>query len=38
MAVFGGIGTIWRAVVLFLMTEGLRFVGVVYNRTAVSPG
>lgn len=39
MAVFGGLGTIWGpvvgAVVLFLMTEGLRFVGIVYNLIAV---
>jgi len=39
MAVFGGLGTIWGpvvgAVLLFLMTEGLRFVGVVYNLIAV---
>ena len=35
MAVFGGLGTIWGpalgAVLLFLLSEGLRFVGVVYN-------
>ena len=39
MAVFGGLGTVWGpalgAVVLFLLTEGLRFVGVVYNLIAV---
>lgn len=39
MAVFGGLGTIWGpvigAVLLFLMSEGLRFVGVVYNLIAV---
>lgn len=39
MAIFGGIGTIWGAflggVLLFLITEGLRFVGVVYNLVAV---
>jgi ABC-type branched-subunit amino acid transport system permease subunit len=39
MAVFGGLGTIWGpaigAVVLFLMSEGLRLVGVVYNLVAV---
>jgi branched-chain amino acid transport system permease protein len=38
MAVFGGLGTIWGpalgAVLLFLMSEGLRFVGVVYNLIA----
>ncbi|HEY6982369.1 branched-chain amino acid ABC transporter permease [Reyranella sp.] len=38
MAVFGGIGTIWGpalgAVLLFMMSEGLRFVGVVYNLIA----
>lgn len=35
MAVFGGLGTIWGpalgAVLLFLLSEGLRFIGVVYN-------
>ncbi len=39
MAVFGGIGTIWGpflgAILLFCITEGLRFVGVVYNLIAV---
>lgn len=39
MVVFGGLGTIWGpvvgAVLLFLMTEGLRFVGIVYNLIAV---
>lgn len=39
MAVFGGLGTIWGpvlgAVLLFLIGEGLRFVGVVYNLIAV---
>jgi branched-chain amino acid transport system permease protein len=39
MAVFGGIGTIWGpflgAVLLFSITEGLRFIGVVYNLIAV---
>jgi branched-chain amino acid transport system permease protein len=39
MAVCGVLGTIWGpvvgAVLLFLMTEGLRFVGVVYNLIAV---
>lgn len=38
MAVFGGLGTIWGpalgAVLLFMMSEGLRFVGVVYNLIA----
>jgi ABC-type branched-subunit amino acid transport system permease subunit len=38
MAVFGGLGTIWGpalgAVLLFTMSEGLRFVGVVYNLIA----
>jgi branched-chain amino acid transport system permease protein len=39
MAVFGGIGTIWGpflgALLLFSVTESLRFVGVVYNLIAV---
>jgi branched-chain amino acid transport system permease protein len=39
MAVFGGIGTIWGpflgAILLFGITEGLRFIGVVYNLIAV---
>ena len=39
MAVFGGLGTIWGpvlgAVVLFGLSEGLRFVGVVYNLIGV---
>ena len=39
MAVFGGIGTIWGpflgAILLFMITEGLRFIGVVYNLIAV---
>lgn len=39
MAVFGGIGTIWGpflgAILLFGLTEALRFVGVVYNLIAV---
>jgi branched-chain amino acid transport system permease protein len=39
MAVFGGIGTIWGpflgAILLFGITESLRFVGVVYNLIAV---
>lgn len=39
MCVFGGLGTIWGpvlgAVLLFLMSEGLRFVGVIYNLMAV---
>lgn len=39
MAVFGGLGTIWGpvvgAVVLFLTSEGLRFIGIVYNLIAV---
>jgi branched-chain amino acid transport system permease protein len=39
MAVFGGLGTIWGpvlgAVVLFALSEGLRFVGVVYNLIGV---
>lgn len=39
MAVFGGIGTIWGpflgAILLFSITEALRFVGVVYNLIAV---
>ena len=39
MAVFGGIGTIWGpflgAILLFCITEGLRFIGVVYNLIAV---
>ena len=39
MAVLGGMGTIWGpalgAVVLFLIGEALRFVGVVYNLIAV---
>jgi branched-chain amino acid transport system permease protein len=39
MAVFGGIGTIWGpflgGILLFSITEGLRFVGVVYNLIAV---
>ena len=39
MAVFGGLGTLWGpfvgALVLFLASEGLRFVGLVYNLIAV---
>jgi branched-chain amino acid transport system permease protein len=39
MAVFGGLGTIWGpvlgALLLFSLSEGLRFVGVVYNLIAV---
>jgi branched-chain amino acid transport system permease protein len=39
MAVFGGLGTIWGpalgALLLFAVSEGLRFVGVVYNLIAV---
>jgi branched-chain amino acid transport system permease protein len=39
MAVFGGIGTLWGpfvgAILLFGITEGLRFVGVVYNLIAL---
>jgi branched-chain amino acid transport system permease protein len=39
MAVFGGLGTIWGpalgAVLLFAISEGLRFIGVVYNLVAV---
>ncbi len=39
MAVFGGLGTIWGpvlgALLLFSVSEGLRFVGVVYNLIAV---
>lgn len=39
MAVFGGLGTIWGpflgAILLFGVTEGLRFVGVIYNLIAV---
>lgn len=39
MAVFGGIGTLWGpflgAMLLFGITEGLRFIGVVYNLIAV---
>lgn len=39
MAVFGGLGTIWGpalgALLLFGVSEGLRFVGVVYNLIAV---
>lgn len=39
MAVFGGIGTIWGpflgGILLFGLTEALRFVGVVYNLIAV---
>jgi branched-chain amino acid transport system permease protein len=39
MAVFGGIGTLWGpflgAIFLFLVSEGLRFIGVVYNLIAV---
>ena len=39
MAVFGGIGTIWGpflgAILLFSITESLRFIGVVYNLIAV---
>jgi branched-chain amino acid transport system permease protein len=39
MAVFGGLGTIWGpflgAILLFCLTEALRFVGVVYNLIAV---
>lgn len=39
MAVFGGLGTLWGpfvgALLLFLASEGLRFVGLVYNLIAV---
>lgn len=39
MAVFGGLGTIWGpmagALLLYAVSEGLRFVGVVYNLVAV---
>ncbi|MGH7263284.1 MAG: branched-chain amino acid ABC transporter permease [Candidatus Rokuibacteriota bacterium] len=39
MAVFGGLGTIWGpvlgALLLFSLSEALRFVGVVYNLIAV---
>ena len=37
MAVFGGLGTIWGPVLgaIFSLSEGLRFVGVVYNLIAV---
>jgi branched-chain amino acid transport system permease protein len=39
MAVFGGVGTIWGpflgAILLFSITESLRFIGVVYNLIAV---
>jgi branched-chain amino acid transport system permease protein len=39
MAVFGGIGTIWGpflgAILLYTVTELLRFIGVVYNLIAV---
>ena len=39
MAVFGGVGTIWGpflgGILLYAMTEMLRFVGVVYNLIAV---
>jgi ABC-type branched-subunit amino acid transport system permease subunit len=39
MAVFGGMGTIWGpfvgAMLLFWVTEALRFIGVVYNLIAV---
>lgn len=39
MAVFGGLGTIWGpaigAVILFLASELLRFIGVVYNLIAI---
>jgi branched-chain amino acid transport system permease protein len=39
MAVFGGLGTIWGpalgALLLFAVSEALRFVGVVYNLIAV---
>jgi branched-chain amino acid transport system permease protein len=39
MAVFGGLGTIWGpflgAILLFSVTEALRFIGVVYNLIAV---
>ncbi len=39
MAVFGGVGTVWGpfvgGILLFCLTEGLRFVGVVYNLIAV---
>lgn len=39
MVIFGGIGTIWGAflggVLLYLIMEALRFVGVVYNLMAV---
>jgi len=39
MAVFGGLGTIWGpalgALLLYAISEGLRFIGVVYNLVAV---
>ena len=39
MAVFGGLGTVWGpvlgALLLFGLSEGLRFIGVVYNLIAV---
>ncbi|HXA98742.1 MAG TPA: branched-chain amino acid ABC transporter permease [Candidatus Dormibacteraeota bacterium] len=39
MAVFGGLGTLWGpvlgAILLFGLSEGLRFVGVVYNLIAI---
>jgi branched-chain amino acid transport system permease protein len=39
MAVLGGVGTIWGpvagALVLYAVSEGLRFLGVVYNLIAV---
>jgi branched-chain amino acid transport system permease protein len=39
MAVFGGLGTLWGpmvgALLLFLGNEGLRFVGLVYNKVTV---
>jgi len=39
MAVFGGMGTVWGpfvgAMLLFWVTEALRFIGVVYNLIAV---
>jgi len=39
MAVFGGLGTLWGpvlgALLLYGLSEGLRFVGVVYNLVAV---
>jgi len=37
--VFGGLGTLWGpvlgAILLFGLSEGLRFVGVVYNLIAI---